>query len=166
MDKGDWFAIAYSYMGQKEIPGVQYNPLIVRMWQKIQAPFRDDETPWCAAFVGACLEDAGIKSTRSPAALSYAEWGRACAPRVGAVAYMPRHDFKGRLVGGHVAFVAGKRSDGALMLLGGNQGDAVSVKPFQLSRITGYRWPNEVPIPLAVDLPQFTGDEQFSRNEA
>ena len=38
-------------------------------------PLPHDEVPWCAAFVGACLERAGIASTRSLMARSYLGWG-------------------------------------------------------------------------------------------
>lgn len=161
-----WLTIAKSYLGQQEIPGVQHNHIIVRMWEKIKAPFRDDETPWCAAFVGACLEDAGIQSTRSAAALSYAKWGRACASYVGSVVYMERHDAKGRLVGGHVGFLVGRRTDGALMILGGNQGDMVSIKPFSFNRVIGFRWPLDVLLPPVLHLPEYNDTTAVSLNEA
>ena len=49
-------------------------------------------------------------------------------------------------------------------MLGGNQGDAVNVKAFPLSRMTGYRWPEGEPVP-AGDLP--VGDSvAMSRSEA
>lgn len=66
-----WLRIARGYLGQREIVGRKHNPLILRWWQRIRAPFTDDETPWCAGFVGGVLEEAGIKSSRSAAARSY-----------------------------------------------------------------------------------------------
>ena len=39
----------------------------------------NDEVAWCAAFLGACLERAGIGSTRSLMARSYLGWGQALA---------------------------------------------------------------------------------------
>jgi hypothetical protein len=48
-----------------EIKGPRHNPLILQFWKGIKrGGIKDDETPWCAAFVGAMLERAGIKSTR------------------------------------------------------------------------------------------------------
>ena len=60
-----WLTIAREYIGVKEIAGTKHNPVIIQMWQRVMLPFKDDETPWCAGFVGSCLERAGIRSTRS-----------------------------------------------------------------------------------------------------
>jgi uncharacterized protein (TIGR02594 family) len=43
---------------------------------------------------------------------------------------------------GHVGFVAGKDASGRLLVLGGNQGDMVSIKPGDTSRLVGYVWPS------------------------
>lgn len=162
-----WYTIAISHLGMKEIPGPKHHAAIIKWWGLIRAPFLDDETPWCAGFVGGCLEEAGIKSTRSAAALSYAKWGQPLAkPAVGAVAYMERRNAAGKLVGGHVAFVAGVRTDGALMLLGGNQSNAVTIAPFQPGRIIGYRWPNGEPLPRDAALPVIASRAEYSSNEA
>ena len=72
MSKAPWFDAAQKYLGLKEIKGSKHAPLIVQMWARIKlAGIKDDETPWCAAFVGSCLEEVGIQSSRSAAALSY-----------------------------------------------------------------------------------------------
>lgn len=166
MSRPSWFINAKRLLNEREIVGVKHNPLIVRMWKNIRAPFTDDETPWCAAFVGSCLEEAGIRSTRSAAALSYATYGIPVSMSLGAIAYMRRRNSAGKVVGGHVGFVAGVREDGAIMLLGGNQNDRVSIAPFPSSRIIGYRWPMVVPF-VFVDPPKFKNDgKPFSTNEA
>ncbi|EDR9797697.1 TIGR02594 family protein, partial [Salmonella enterica subsp. enterica serovar Zongo] len=65
MSEPKWLAEARRYIGEREIKGAQHNPLIVQMWRDIKrGGIKDDETPWCAAFVGAVLEHVGIKSTR------------------------------------------------------------------------------------------------------
>ncbi|EBX3952627.1 TIGR02594 family protein, partial [Salmonella enterica subsp. enterica serovar Offa] len=51
-----------------------------------------------------------------------------------------------RTGGGHVGFVVGKTESGNLMVLGGNQSDAVNIKAFKTDRVTGYRWPSGVPL--------------------
>lgn len=154
-----WLTLARQYIGLKEIPGKKNNQTIVGWWKKIFSPwFTDDETPWCAAFVGAMLADAGLPNTKSAAALSYSKYGiNVGGPKLGAIAYLARTNAKGQLVGGHVAFVVGKNAKNQILLLGGNQGDMVSIKAFDRSRILGYRWPLGYPIETPL-LPVITAD--------
>lgn len=164
-----WMIVAKGYLGQKEISGTKHNPLIVKMWSRIRAPFTDDETPWCAAFVGSCLEEANFKSSRSAGALSYRTWGQPISvPVYGAIAYMSRKNKAGKVVGGHVTFVAGIRRDGLIMCLGGNQGDKVSIAPFLKERILGYRWPSTEALPNPrAELPMYNNiGQKISSNEA
>lgn len=136
-----WLASARELVGLREIPGPQHDARILRMWEAIKAPFRDDETPWCAGFVGAVLEWQGLRSTRSAAARSYLAWGVPIAgPVRGAVVIFSR---PGSTWSGHVGFVDGRDAAGRIMCLGGNQGNRVSVAPFDTSRVIGYRWPRE-----------------------
>ncbi|HCT9735853.1 TPA: TIGR02594 family protein [Morganella morganii] len=99
------------------------------------------KVPWCAGFVNACLERAGIRSTRSDSSRSYLSFGDALkAPAYGCIVTFSRAG------GGHVGFVVGKTESGQLMVLGGNQSDAVNIKAFGADRVTGYRWPSGVPM--------------------
>lgn len=99
------------------------------------------KVPWCAGFVNACLERAGIRSTRSDSSRSYLAFGNALnAPEYGCIVTFSRAG------GGHVGFVVGKTESGQLMVLGGNQSDAVNIKAFSTDRVTGYRWPSGVPM--------------------
>ena len=159
MSSAPWFDIAKKYLGMKEINGSKHAPLIVKMWARIKlAGIKDDETPWCAAFVGSCLEEAGVQSTRSAAALSYEKFGKSLGyPVPGAIAYKKRYNSAGKTIGGHVAFVAGQNEKGQIMLLGGNQNDQVCIAPFNKSVIMGYRWPNGYPVPARVTLPLVKG---------
>lgn len=143
-------------MGQREVAGAASNPVIVKLWAYIRAPFTDDNTPWCSAFVGGCLEQAGIRSSRSAAALSYLKWGVELEYAIpGAVAVMERKNTKGKVIGGHVAFVDGVDEKGHIVCLGGNQGDAVTHAAFPASRIISYRWPIGIPVPSMRPLPMF-----------
>ena len=67
--------------------------------------------------------------------------------------------------GGHVGFVVGQDKVGSLMVLGGNQGDAVNVKAFPRSRATAYRWPMGLPADVGAPLPLLASAE-LSTNEA
>lgn len=138
-DKPKWIEIAESYVGTKEVSGPKNNSTVVNFWKRIGlSGISNDEVPWCAAFVGAVLTDAGFSSTHSGLAKSYLRWGVALdKPVYGCVVVFTR---KG---GGHVGFVVGQNKDGLLYVLGGNQSDAVSIKLFKKDNIVGYRWPSK-----------------------
>lgn len=154
-----WVVLARRLIGVHEIEGDEDNPEIVQMWKDIKrGGIKDDETPWCAAFVGAMLERSGVVSSRFESAKSYLTWGlRLQEPTYGCVAVFTREG------GGHVGFVVGRDADGRLLVLGGNQGDAVNIKAFHTARVDGYRWPIGVPIStLALGF----GAAAISTNEA
>jgi len=140
MDQPRWLELAWGDLGIAEAAGANSNPNVVRYYAEVgHAAVTDDEVAWCAAFLGACLERAGIRSTRSLMARSYLSWGEALSePRPGAIAVLSR-GFDPRL--GHVGFLVGTTSNDVI-LLGGNQGDAVRVQPFPRSRLLGLRWPS------------------------
>lgn len=141
-----WLAVARRYIGQREIRGPKHNSWIIRIWETLKLPFRDDETPWCAGYVGFCLETAGIPSTRSAAARSYQKWGvKIDRPIPGCVVVFWRGSPNS--YSGHVGFVTGMTRSGNLVVLGGNQGDAVSEAAFTTDRVVSYRWPLGVPVP-------------------
>ena len=159
--KPSWIVQAERFIGLKEIKGSEHNSEILQWWKDIKrSGIKDDETPYCAAFVGAMLERSGIKSTRFEGALSYLEWGSdLTAPIYGCVVVFSRSG------GGHVGFVVGEDENGRLMVLGGNQGDAVSVAPFDRARVAGYRWPDG--IGMNTDpLPIIASNAMSSTNEA
>ena len=139
VDHPDWYSVAHAYIGLEEIVGSEHNETILEFWKNCKLPFRDDETPWCAGFVGGVLEKCGIKSTRSGMARSYLKWGKAIdQPRLGAIVVFWR--VSRYSTSGHVGFVAGELDGGFLPTLGGNQGNKVCIKPYPKSRILGYRW--------------------------
>ncbi|MCP4366346.1 MAG: TIGR02594 family protein [Planctomycetes bacterium] len=147
-----WFNLACKYLGIREYKGSKHNPKILEWWVKIRAPFTSDETPWCAGFVGGVLEECGIVSTRKANARSYLKWGvELDLPVVGAIVVFWRGSKSSWK--GHVGFVAGRDEQGRLLVVGGNQGDAVSLKAFNTNQVLGYRWPKSTPIPESKLLP-------------
>ena len=154
-----WLAIARPLLGLHEIHGPEHSPEILGMWRAIKrSGIQSDEVPWCAAFVGACLERAGIRSSRFESAASYLTWGvRLDGPAHGCIVVFSRDG------GGHVGFVVGQDAAGNLLVLGGNQGDSVSIKAFSRDRVTGYRWP--VDVPIATDALAL-GAAEASQSEA
>jgi len=158
-----WLRRAKQEIGVKEIPGPKHSARVLSYWELSKLPFRDDETPWCAGFVGAMLEDVGIKSTRSGMARSYATWGQPCGPVPGAIVVFWRGSKTG--TAGHIGFVVGKDQAGNIMTLGGNQGNAVTIAPFSPARVLGYRWPSAVE-PSKAKLAVVQSDGIVSTNEA
>lgn len=161
MKEPAWLVEARRHIGTREIKGPQHEPKILAWWRAIRrGGIRDDETPWCAAFVGGCLEAVDIISSRFESARSYLDWGvKLDRPELGAVVVFSR------VGGGHVGFIVGRDSRGNLMVLGGNQGDEVNIRAFDRGRVVGYRWPKAVPLPAAAGLPLLAAAE-LSRNEA
>lgn len=155
-----WMSIARGLIGVREIKGPEHAPEILQMWRDIKrGGIRNDETPWCAAFVGAVLERAGVVSTRFESAASYLSWGvELAAPAVGCIVVFTREG------GGHVGFVVGQDQKGSLLVLGGNQADAVNIRAFSRGRVSGYRWPSGQAMPL-LSLPVLASVE-ISRSEA
>lgn len=155
-----WIEEAQRNIGVKEIKGPRHNIIILRWLDKLKAWWHDDETPWCGVFVAHCIEVAGLPMPRYwMRASDWLNWGRPLSgPLYGCVAVITR---KG---GGHVGFVVGKDKLGNLLILGGNQGDAVNVKAFPVSRVSGFRFPHGVAITAAA-LPVSNGVE-LSTSEA
>lgn len=139
-----WMTHAWARFGVREAPGGANNPVIVDFYRDAgHANITRDAVPWCAAFVGACLERAGIAGTDSLLARSYLGWGVAAeAAGWGTVAVLSRGSDP---AAGHVGFVVGETARD-LYLLGGNQSDAVNVARFPKSRLLGLRTASEAAV--------------------
>lgn len=136
-----WVAIAEGELGQAEIPGYDANKRILEYFKSTWLHSSSDETPWCAAFVGWCLLSAGEKPTKSAAARSYASWGKSLkTPEFGCIVVLRRG---GGTWQGHVGFYVGESTPETIRILGGNQGDKVSIQNFKKSDVIAYRWPNK-----------------------
>jgi uncharacterized protein (TIGR02594 family) len=162
MSDPKWLPIARRYIGVSEIPGKATTPVIAGWLSKLRAWWSDDETPWCGVFVAAVLQEAGIDRPRNwYRARAYLDWGLSLAePGRGCVVVFARGG------AGHVGFVVGVDERGRLMVLGGNQANAVNVQPFDRVRVLGYRWPNS-PEGIDYDLPLIrSGGRVASREEA
>lgn len=153
MPQPPWMPPAWTELGQRESPGAATNPRIADFFRRAGHPaITSDETAWCAAFVGACLEAAGIASTRSLRARSYLDWGVATVtPSLGAITVLARDDDPAL---GHVGFLIGETGS-HVILLGGNQSDAVTVASFDRRLVLGYRLPGPAEIPS----PAIPGNE-------
>ena len=135
----EWLQEAWRLNGTKEIRGSRDNPIVVSFYEEVGHGWvKDDETAWCAAFVGAMLARAGLPHTNSLAARSYLQWGQnTTKPKRGDVVVFKRGNSSWQ---GHVAFYLGSTSK-AVQVIGGNQSDAVNVKSYSKSTLLGYRTP-------------------------
>ena len=133
------FDIARSYIGTTEGPGPADNPVIMEMYASVGHDWVEhDSVAWCAAFVGHCLERAGIRSTRKLTARSYLDWGVPIEvedAQQGDIGIIPRGSSSWQ---GHVFFI--DRIEGPWVWgPGGNQDDAVNVKRYPVSKLLGVR---------------------------
>ena len=97
------------------------------------------QTAWCAAFVNATLSKTGLDGTGALNARSFLNWGEeVTTPQLGDVVVLSRGTDPNL---GHVGFFKGFDAQGNILILGGNQGDEVSVKSYSADRLLGYRRP-------------------------
>lgn len=160
-----WIAEARKHIGLAEIPGKRHNGVISGWLRALKAWWDDDETPWCGTFVAHCCRAAGRDLPQHwYRAKAWADAGtRLPRPAYGCIAVFERAG------GGHVGFVVGQDGAGNLLVLGGNQGNKVSIAAFERSRAIAYVWPSEngekrVPAIGRYTLP--TGRAAASRSEA
>ena len=135
-----WLKIAFAEKERvvREVPGAEHNPRILAYHATTGLGATDDETPWCSSFVNYCIEESGLQGTDSAAARSWEQWGREIASPVrGAIAVFSRGSNPAH---GHVGFFVGM-TGGRISVLGGNQGDAVSIRPYDAARLICYRLP-------------------------
>lgn len=147
-----WLQIAKDCVGLKEIPGRKHNSTILSWLERLGAWWRDDETPWCGVFVAHCLREAGQPLPKNwMRALAWADYGsnlRSTHVAPGAILVFARQG------GGHVGFYAGEDTN-YYYVLGGNQGNAVSISKIAKTRCTAIRWPKGEPVvggPLRLSL--------------
>ena len=137
-----WMDVAARFKGIKERPGKRHNPQIVKFFETVGHGWvKDDETAWCAAFVGSCLALAGYSHTHSLAARSYLRYGtRLKRPKPGCICVFKRGNSSWQ---GHVGFYVGETKT-HIKVLGGNQKNQVRVSSYRKSALLGYRWPKSL----------------------
>ena len=135
---GDWMQIAASVLGQHERRNADALDAFLASdgeWDHNAA-----EIPWCGEFVDTCLNLAGHKAgLENPlGARNWLKFGRSAEPKFGAIMVF----WRGRIKGwqGHVGFYVGGDAS-HYHILGGNQGNRVSVARIAKDRFLGARWP-------------------------
>lgn len=126
--------------GVKEWGGSRHNPVVVEYFREIgHSWIKDDETAWCAAFVGAILKRVGLPHTGKLNARSYLNWGEPVAledAQKGDVVVFWRGSRSGWQ--GHVGFFS-EQVGNNISVLGGNQGNSVSISPYSKNKLLGIR---------------------------
>lgn len=138
-----WLIAARAKLGTREAPGPANSPTIMgwakRLGTKVLGMvYNSDSVPWCGLFVATCLAEDGIAAAPiAVRAKAWATWGQnLAADRLvpGAVLVFERGG------GGHVGFYVGENGS-AYQVLGGNQGDRVSLAWIAKNRCIARRWP-------------------------
>lgn len=124
-----------------------HNPQVVAYYAASGHPeIKEDEVPWCAAFVGAVLAQCGLPNTGSLLARSYLDYGEKVLSKDvvrGDIVVLKRGNSSWQ---GHVGFVS-RIANGKVYVLGGNQGNQVNVTGYPLTSVLGYRRASEVKVP-------------------
>lgn len=134
-----WLEVADKELGTKEVTGNGNNPRILEYHSATYLKAHTDSTAWCAAFACWVLHRAGYKSTISAWARDFLKYGEHLAfPARGCIMVFERNAPGGD---SHVAFYTGIETIDGYQVLGGNQGDAVSLKVYPKKDLLGCRWP-------------------------
>lgn len=139
-----WYQSAYADLGVAEGPGKVNSKTVLAYYRDAGHPeIKHDEVPWCMAFVCAHLERNGVPSPKSLAVMDLDTWGEDVtdSPQVGDVVRMWRESPKSWK--GHTGFYV-RETKTHVYVLGGNQGDRVSIAAFPRNRIKSIRRPRSV----------------------
>ena len=141
------FSLAQRFVGVREISGEASNPHILTMLRLDSKWPKGDETPWCSAFTNYICWLLRLPRSKSLRARSWLDVGVPVDINRGAAGFdvVILKRGTGRQPGpenttapGHVGFFAGTAAQHVLVL-GGNQKDAVNVRPYPRSRVLGIR---------------------------
>ena len=128
---------ALKTFGTVEAAGTADNPTIISWGKSIGygAIYKDDATPWCGLAMAYWARQAGWDMPVNPLwARNWLDWGaRVEVPNLGDVLVFSRGPSSG-----HVGLYVGE-DDTAYHVLGGNQGNSVSIKRIAKKRLIGSR---------------------------
>lgn len=146
-----------------EVVGSKHNPVIMG-WAKetgLDNVYKADEIPWCGLFVAVVLQRANRKPVKDPLwALNWNKFGvKVDKPMLGDILTFTRNG------GGHVGFYVGEDAKN-FFVLGGNQGNKVSIVKIAKSRLSQARRPEYINMPTNIRSIQLCSNEVISQNEA
>jgi len=140
------FELAQRFGGVKEVSGKMSNPQILAMLTLDDAWPKDDEVPWCSAFVNYIAWLLRLPRSKKLNARSWLNVGIPISVHEAKSKFdivilkrgdteVPDDDINAP---GHVGFFAGIKQ-GTIFVLGGNQGDSINVSSYMLNKVIGVR---------------------------
>lgn len=132
-------SVALSQYGVKEVKGSKDHPQIVNYFTSLgfDGEKFKDETAWCSAFANWVAKKAGYEHTNQLTARSWLSVGDSTTnPEPGDVVVLWRENPSSWK--GHVGFLI-KETRRYVYLLGGNQGNSVSIKAYPKNRVLDFR---------------------------
>lgn len=156
-----WYEIGLAELNTKEFAGPAHNPAVDKYFKATGVPNFTDNEAWCGAFIAWNMQQAGIKYRKATAARArdWLLWGvgikipaiidsKYTVP-VGAVGVIAR----GALGSGqgHVFMFSSWADDNheEAFVLEGNSKDMVRIGKINTADVIGWRWPVEIPLPVA-----------------
>lgn len=139
MDGGVQLVLAaLDQYGTAGISGAKSNPKILEYFQKSGNEWvLDDDVAWCAAFMNYILKICGLLGTQKLNARSFLDWGvEVTEPKMGDIVILWRIAKDSPF--GHVGIFIKSEGD-IIYILGGNQSNAVNIKPFSKAQVLAYR---------------------------
>ncbi len=154
-----WMETARNEIGETEKAGSKHNKRIMEYLHTTGSWWETDETPWCSAFANWNMQQNNLSGTNSAQAISWLNYGNTInKPAVGSLAVLSYGGGKG-----HVGYVAGITSGGAIVILGGNQSNSVKYTAFKATSISSYVYPaGYVVAPFQFNLPLMNKTESGS----
>ena len=164
MSEPVWVGVARKYINTKEVPGPKNNPVIIGWAKRLGGWFASfytkDEIPWCGLFVANCMKECGFPVQGDAlSALGWGDYGTRVQPCLGAIMIFKRTG------GGHVGFYVSEDAN-TFHILGGNQGDNVSIVRIEKSRFHDSRWPPGARPPRTGRVMSSKFGGSISKNEA
>lgn len=161
MTEPRWVTRARQDLGQRESLGANDSPRIREILKRFSWQWLTGQ-PWCGSILADWMTDCGITPPKNAfRARAWLDWGEEIdGPAVGVVVVFEREG------GGHVGIVVGKDARGRLLVIGGNQSNAVTIAPFDMVRVLGYRLPLGELATAAQPLPVLASAGASSTNEA
>lgn len=157
-----------SYLGLKEYPGPSSNPVIMQMAKDLGVSniYTNDDMSWCALFMCYLCKITGkpmpYRSYEILRAASFATWGNPVArgdERLGDIAVFKRPG------GNHVGIVIAVTAT-TIVVLGGNQSNAVTITEIAKTRLSACRRYYSIAAPESAIQYVVSSTGKLSTNEA
>jgi uncharacterized protein (TIGR02594 family) len=140
------YHLLLTLIGTSELVGAKDNPLIMAMLRQDQSWPTTEEVPWCSAAVNFACKLTDVPRTRDLRARSWLQIGSPVSVEQAVAGFdvvilkRAGDNSPASVIDapGHVGFYTGKEED-KVLVLGGNQGNTISIARFPVKDILGIR---------------------------